>query len=113
MVIETYEPPEVRNRFYGYGSHPFNHDLVDQLQLPLSGSRVRTLVEMEYSQLPDNGWPTFVVSPEPPLLFVSWPEPALLFVWCPGPALLFVWCPGPALLFALSLIHISEPTRPP
>jgi len=66
MVIETYGPPEVRNRFYGYGSHPFNHDLVDQLQPPLSGSKVRTLVEIEYSQLPDNGWPTFVLSPEPP-----------------------------------------------
>ena len=98
MVIETYGPPEVRNRFYGYGSHPFNHDLVDQLQPPLSGSKVRTLVETEYSQLPDNGWPTFVVSPEPPLLFVSCPEPVLLFEWCPEPFLLFVSCPEPPLL---------------
>ena len=63
MVIETYELPEVRNRFYSYGSNPFNHDLVDQLQAPLSGTKVRSLVEMEYRQLPDNGWPTFVVSP--------------------------------------------------
>ena len=62
MVIETYGPPKVRNRFYGYGSSPFNHDLVDELKAPLTGTNIRALVEQEYSNLPDNGWPTFVVS---------------------------------------------------
>ena len=61
-MIETYGRPAIRNRFYDYGSNPFNHDLVDELQAPLSGLKVQALVQEEYDNLPDNGWPTFVVS---------------------------------------------------
>ncbi|KAK7482601.1 hypothetical protein BaRGS_00026202 [Batillaria attramentaria] len=61
MVIETYGEPKKRNRFYDYGANPFNMDLVDFLEAPLSGSKVRALVEREYNNLPKNGWPTFVL----------------------------------------------------
>ncbi|KAK7097485.1 maltase 1-like isoform X2 [Littorina saxatilis] len=61
MVIETYEAPEDRNRFYGYGSNPFNMDLVDGLKAPLTGTHIRALVEQEYIKLPEQGWPTFVM----------------------------------------------------
>lgn len=61
MVIETYGEAKVRNRYYAFGSNPFNHDLVDGLTPPVTATKVRRLIEQEYSGLPDGGWPTFVL----------------------------------------------------
>lgn len=61
MVIETYTPPTIRNRYYGCGANPFNMDLVDELKAPLSGEKMEQLVDREYRSLPHGGWPTFVV----------------------------------------------------
>ncbi|XP_076467847.1 maltase 2-like isoform X2 [Babylonia areolata] len=61
MVVETYDLPETRNRFYDYGSNPFNHDMVDELKAPLSGTSIRALIQKEYDNLPEHGWPTFVI----------------------------------------------------
>lgn len=61
MVIETYTPPTIRNRYYDCGANPFNMDLVDELKAPLSGEKMEQLVDREYRSLPHGGWPTFVV----------------------------------------------------
>ena len=62
MVIETYAEPQWRNQYYSVGANPFNMDLCLKLQPPLSGAKIRALVEQEYVNLPSDGWPTFVVS---------------------------------------------------
>ncbi|XP_076446574.1 maltase 1-like [Babylonia areolata] len=61
MVIETYASPQWRNQYYGAGGNPFNMDLCQLLRPPLSGTKVQTLVHREYSGLPPDGWPTFVL----------------------------------------------------
>ncbi|KAK7097768.1 maltase 1-like [Littorina saxatilis] len=61
MVIETYAKPKWRNQYYKAGANPFNLDMCLTLQPPLSGTKVRDSVDQEYTNLPDNGWPTFVL----------------------------------------------------
>ncbi|XP_050415495.2 alpha-glucosidase [Patella vulgata] len=63
MVVELYDTPDNRNAYLGYGCDlPFNFDLVDPgITADCGGRCMRDLVDIEYSSLPKNSWPNFVL----------------------------------------------------
>lgn len=66
MVVELYDPPKIRNRYYAYGADmPFNFDLIVTMN-PVYHTYcdaicIRDVIQEEYDTLPDGKWANFVV----------------------------------------------------
>nr|KAG5690792.1 hypothetical protein BaRGS_015319 [Batillaria attramentaria] len=68
MVVELYDLPEVRNRYYDYGADmPFNFDLVTAINPVYHPEHcdaicIRDEIKQEYDTLPEGKWANFVLS---------------------------------------------------
>ncbi|XP_012942770.2 maltase 1 [Aplysia californica] len=61
MVLEYYTDSDSRAKMAEYGAHPFNFDLVDNLDIPTNASQIMALISEEYMDKPASYWPTFVI----------------------------------------------------
>ncbi|XP_071087645.1 alpha-glucosidase-like [Haliotis cracherodii] len=61
MVVELYDPPAIRNKYYDYGAMPFNFDLVEGLKADCGGNCFLEAISNEYDNLPVGEWPKFVL----------------------------------------------------
>ncbi|XP_059150335.1 probable maltase isoform X1 [Physella acuta] len=61
MVLEVYTNSDERAKMAEFGAHPFNMDMVDSLQVPLSGRQIMAFIAPEYKNKPAAYWPSFVV----------------------------------------------------